>query len=155
MVALMKQIEIHRATSADAVRLSAMIQRTLRVSNSKDYDQKEIDLLCSIFEPEPVAERIESEHILLCFSGGDLIGTAGLRQDYLRSVFIDPTYQGQGLGKLLVAHVEEIARQNAIPEIMLDSSITAQSFYESLGYELIEAQPHSERSFLLMKKSLG
>ena len=150
----MKQIEIRKATDADVVPLSGLIRHTIRVSNSKDYDQQSIDMLCSIFEPEQVAKRIENEHILLCFSGVNLIGTAGLRRDYLRSLFIEPTYQRQGLGKVLVANIEEIARQNAIPEILVESSVTARQFYETLGYEFVEFQQYPEGSFILMRKAL-
>ena len=150
----MKQIEIRKATDADVVPLSGLIRHTIRVSNSKDYDQQSIDMLCSILEPEQVAKRIENEHILLCFSGVNLIGTAGLRRDYLRSLFIEPTNQRQGLGKVLVANIEEIARQNAIPEILVESSVTARQFYETLGYEFVEFQPYPEGSFILMRKAL-
>lgn len=150
----MTQIEIRKATDADVVALSGLIRRTIRVSNSKDYDQQSIDLLCSNFEPEQVAKRIVNEHILLCFVGVDLIGTAGLRRDYLRSMFIEPTYQRQGLGKALVANIEEIARQNVISEIMVHSSVTARKFYETLGYEFVEFQSYPEGSFVLMRKAL-
>ena len=150
----MKHIEIRKATAADVVPLSGLIRRTIRVSNSKDYDQQSIDLLCSNFGPEQVAKRIQNELILLCFVGVDLIGTAGLRRDHLRSMFIEPTYQGQGLGKILVANIEEIARQNAISAIMVHSSVTAQQFYEALGYEFVEFQPHPEGSTVLMRKAL-
>ncbi len=150
----MKQIEIRKATDADVVALSGLIRRTIRVSNSKDYDQKSIDLLCSIFEPEQVAKRVVNELILLCFVGADLIGTAGLRRNYLRSMFIEPTYQKQGLGKVLVANIEEVARQNAISEIMVHSSVTARQFYETLGYEFVEFQSYPEGSFVLMRKAL-
>lgn len=150
----MKPIEIRKATDADAVLLSGLIRRTIRVSNSKDYDQQSIDLLCSIFEPEPVAKRIANEHILLGFVGVDLVGTAGLRRDYLRSMFIEPTYQRQGLGKVLVAEIEEVARQNAISEMMVHSSVTARPFYEALGYEFVEFQSYPEGPFVLMTKAL-
>ena len=154
IVAAMKQIEIRKATDADVVPLSGLIRRTIRVSNSKDYDQQSIDLLCSIFEPEQVSKRIVNELILLCFVGGDLIGTVGLRRDYLRSLFIEPSYQRQGLGKVLVANIEQIARQNVISDILVHSSITAQRFYDALGYEFVEFQSYPEGAFVLMRKAL-
>ena len=110
MVTAMRQIEIRKETGADAVPPSGLIRRTIRVSNSKEYDQQSIDLLCSNFEPEQVAKRIANELILLCIAGIDLIGTAGLKRDFLRLLFVEPTYQRQGLGKVLVASIEEMAR---------------------------------------------
>jgi len=154
MFTAMKQIEFRNATDADAVELSELIRRTIRVSNSRDYDQKSIDLLCSIFEPTQVAKRIEEELIVVCFASADLIGVAGLRRDYLRSMFIEPTYQRKGLGKVLVEKIEEMAQQNAISELMVHSSVTARQFYETLGYEVVEYQSYPEGPFVLMKKAL-
>ncbi len=148
----MKPLKIRQATIADAVPLSGMIRRTIRISNAHDYTQSSIDLLCALFEPLPVTERIENELILLSFLDGSLVGTVGLKGDFLRSLFVDPAYQGQGFGKLLVARMEAEARNKAMSEIMIHSSLTAQGFYASLGYEFIEAQSYPEGPFVLMKK---
>ena len=150
----MKSLKIRQATVADVVPLSELIRRTIRVSNSKDYDQKSIDMLCAIFEPEPFAERIENELILLCLAGANLVGTVGLRGDYLRSMFVEPAYQGQGFGKVLVTRIEEEARKKVMSEIMVHSSLTAREFYAVLGYEFVELQSYPEGPFVLMRKPL-
>ena len=150
----MKSLKIRQATFADVVPLSGLIRRTIRVSNSKDYDQKSVDMLCAIFEPEPVAVRIENELILLCFAGANLVGTVGLKGDYLRSMFVEPAYQGQGFGKVLIARIEEEARTKEIPELMVHSSLTAREFYAALGYEFVELQSYPEGPFVLMRKPL-
>lgn len=151
----MNPLEIRNATLADAAMLSRLIVRTIRTSNSKDYDQQSIDLLCAIFGQGQVVEKIRDELIFLCFSGSDLAGTVGLKREYLRSLFVDPTYQQQGIGKALVEFIEEIAQENDISEIMLHSSLTAQDFYTALGYEFSELQMHNEGPFVLMRKMLG
>lgn len=150
----MKSLKIRQAANADVVSLSRLIRRTIRVSNSKDYDQKSVDMLCEIFEPEPVAERVENELILLCIADAELVGTVGLKGDYLRSLFVEPAYQGQGLGKVLVARIEDEARKRAMPEIMIHSSLTAQAFYSALGFEMVELQSYPEGPFVLMRKPL-
>ena len=154
-VDVMKSLKFLKATVADVVPLSGLIQRTIRVSNARDYGQKSIDMLCAIFEPEPLVERLENEAILLCFSGDSLVGTVGLKGSYLRSLFVDPSFQGQGLGKVLVARIEEEARQREIPEMMLHSSLTAREFYAALGYEFVELQSYPEGPFVLMRKPLN
>lgn len=151
----MNRLEFRKATHLDAATLSSMIKRTIRASNSKDYDQQSIDLLCAIFEPDQVVERIRDELIFLCFLGASLVGTVGLKRDYLRSLFVEPNYQKQGIGKVLVEHIEELAQENAISEIMLHSSLTAQDFYTALGYEYSELQMHDEGPFILMRKALS
>ena len=86
--------------------------------------------------------------------GTELVGTVGLTDNYLRSMFVDPGFQGRGLGKMLVARIEEEARQRAIPEMMLHSSLTAREFYLALGYEFVELQTYPEGPFVLMRKPL-
>ena len=151
----MKSLNIRQATDADVPSLSKLIRRTIRVSNSKDYDQKSVDMLCAIFEPEPVAERVATEHILLGFAGAELVGTVGLKGDYLRSLFVEPAYQGQGLGKILVARIEVEAKNRGMPEIMIHSSLTAQGFNLELGFEMVELQSYPEGPFVLMRKPLN
>ncbi|MEM8700170.1 MAG: GNAT family N-acetyltransferase, partial [Pseudomonadota bacterium] len=68
---------------------------------------------------------------------------------------VDPAFQGQGLGKVLTARIEEEARQRAIPEMMLHSSLTAREFYTALGYEFVELQSYPEGPFALMRKPLN
>lgn len=153
-VAAMKSLKIRQATVADAVSLSGLIKRTIRVSNSRDYDQKSVDMLCALFEPEPVVERIENELILMCFAGAGLVGTVGLRGEFLRSLFVEPAYQGQGIGKVLTARIEEEARKKVMPELMIHSSLTAREFYSALGYEFVEFQSYPEGPFVLMRKPL-
>ena len=151
----MPQTTIRKATVADAAQLSGLIRQTIRVSNAKDYDCQSIDLICASFSPERVVERIENEHILLCLSDSQLIGTIGLRGDYLRSLFVEPDHQGRGFGKELVARIEEIARNTGHSTLMVESSITARQFYEFLGFRLVALQQNPEGPTFLMKKTLG
>lgn len=153
-IAAIKSLKFRQATVADALTLSDLIRHAIRVSNSRDYDPISIDMLCAIFKPEPVTERIENELILLCFASADLVGTVGLKGDFLRSLFVDPAYQGQGLGKVLVARIEDDARRQGMPEIKLHSSLTAREFYAALGYDFVEEQSYPEGPFILMKKPL-
>ena len=151
----MNSLEFRKANHTDAVMLCSLIKRTIRTSNSKDYDQRSIDLLCAIFEPDHVTERIRTELIFLCFLGTHLVGTVGLKREFLRSLFVDPKYQKQGIGKVLVEYAEEQAQENAISQTMLHSSLTAKDFYIALGYECSEFQMHDEGPFILMRKTLS
>ncbi|WP_300012099.1 GNAT family N-acetyltransferase [uncultured Roseobacter sp.] len=99
-----------------------------------------------------MVERIRDELIFLCVLGANLVGTIGLKREYLRSLFVDPNYQKQGIGKMLVECMEEVAQENALSEIMLHSALTVQNFYTALGYDYSEIQMHDEGPFELMRK---
>lgn len=101
---------------------------------------------------------------------GKVIGVVGLEPfsgtGLLRSLTVDPTQRGQGLGKQLVQHVEQMALGMRIRELYLLTD-SAQEFFENLGYARVNrqnapAEIRNSREFtelcpsssLLMKKSL-
>jgi amino-acid N-acetyltransferase len=60
-------------------------------------------------------------------------GTAGL----LRSVVVDPTERGTGLGREIVAAAEKLARAEGVAELYLLTE-TAVAWFPRLGYEVVE-----------------
>lgn len=52
----------------------------------------------------------------------------------LRQMAVDRHLQGQGIGKALIADIEEILKQTGYQTIELSARKTAQGFYERLGY---------------------
>ncbi len=76
-----------------------------------------------------VAERADpgSPHIL---------GFADLTPNgWVNRLYTHKDWQGQGIGSLLLAQLEAVARAAGLPEMRLESSITARSFYENRGYK--------------------
>lgn len=55
----------------------------------------------------------------------------------IRFMAVDEAYQGHGLGKLIVAFLEEKAKEKNISKIELHSRVNALKFYESQNYTLI------------------
>ena len=63
---------------------------------------------------------------------GRVIGTVALEENRLRAMAVDT--QARGVGRLLVARLEEEARARGLPRIELHARITARGFYAKLGY---------------------
>ncbi|MGF1739529.1 GNAT family N-acetyltransferase [Vibrio profundum] len=64
---------------------------------------------------------------------------------HLHLLIVFPEFQGQGVGKLLMRHIHQIARQNSKRQLTLSSFIANQGavrFYQSLGYSIIEHEQH-------------
>jgi GNAT superfamily N-acetyltransferase len=56
----------------------------------------------------------------------------------IRFMAVDDHYQGKGIGRLLMEHMEEIARNKGCKETILHAREIALPFYEKLGYRSIE-----------------
>lgn len=57
---------------------------------------------------------------------------------YVSNLFVDSRFRGKGVGKLLMSHIEEVAKNLKAKTISLNvfgKNKKADSFYESLGFE--------------------
>jgi N-acetylglutamate synthase-like GNAT family acetyltransferase len=74
----------------------------------------------------------------------------------MRQVAVDPTIQKRGTGRALVEEFEARARALGAREIIMNARLTAQTFYEKLGYETCST-PYTQStiSHIKMKKSLA
>jgi len=82
----------------------------------------------------------ESQLHFGCFSGQDLLACAVIKAvteglcAKLRQMAVADSAQGKGVGKKLIAEIENILREQGFKELELSARKTAQGFYEKLGY---------------------
>jgi len=92
-------------------------------------------------------EEDRSYHIM-AMENDLLIGVARLQFPgqniaQLRYMAVDRRYQNKGIGRKIVAHMEDIARKNNAERLILHARDNALVFYEKLGYII------TEKSYLL------
>jgi GNAT superfamily N-acetyltransferase len=139
----------------DLRRVSALIQNTLLVSNSADYDLEIIENLHEAFSPEQIRALAGKRRIYIYEEKGLLLGTIGLQDDKVSNFFVSPDRQGAGIGGELLDFVEKQARAEGRRTLTVDSSLTAVSFYRAKGYRRIGER--TDRSFgrtVTMQKTL-
>jgi predicted GNAT family N-acyltransferase len=77
--------------------------------------------------------------ILVVMQGDEIVGCVMLQPKdeqtiKLRQMAIHQRLQGKGIGKVLVDDAEQLARERGYTRVELHARITAQGFYEKLGY---------------------
>jgi ribosomal protein S18 acetylase RimI-like enzyme len=82
-------------------------------------------------------------HVMACDDKHRIVGAGRLHltdnhQAQIRYMAVDTPYQGQGIGKLLLDELENIARKNQVTILLLHARENALNFYLKQGYELIE-----------------
>ena len=85
-----------------------------------------------------------------------MLQPTGGPQGQIRFMAVAPAAAGTGLGRRVVAYLEQEARAGGLTEIVLHARETAVGFYEKLGYELV-APSHTLFGVLphfLMRKQL-
>ncbi len=79
------------------------------------------------------------------------LGALVLAKNELRACYIAPDYNGQGVGTSLVNFLEKISIENGLQFLEFPSSLTAEKFYNKLGYTSQREEDHVMRSGIRMK----
>jgi GNAT superfamily N-acetyltransferase len=146
--------DVRPARESDADAISAVILSALRETNAKDYSQDIIARVAQSFSAVAVLKLLGSRTVLVAMKGEDVVGTAGLDDAVVRTVFVSPAVQGQGVGTLLMAEIERIARIGGVMLLTVPSSVTAQAFYAKLGFEAVRDSCHGDERTIIMERSL-
>jgi len=108
---------LRAATAADAREIKELLGRSGLVTSDLDSAR-----------PQFVVARL---------SGKETIGIGALERfgpvALLRSVAVEPQWQGSGVGRLIVEELERRARAAGIGELVL-LTLTARNFFAHLGY---------------------
>lgn len=145
---------IRKATDNDATAISRVIVAALRESNRQDYSATVIAQVTLSFSPSAILRLLAQRQVYVATLDKEVIATASLDQATVRSVFVAPTHQGQGAGRALMVAVESTAHSHGIRRLRVPSSITAEGFYQSLGYSTVRDEYHGEERTIIMEKSL-
>ncbi len=114
---------------------------------SADYAPDVLDAWSGPVNAERIAkfrENPEDEVRIGAFDGGTMAGLGVLapQSGELRACYVHPDYGRMGVGRRIVDGLEQVASGMGIGSLTLDSSITAEKFYASLGYETVLRGSH-------------
>jgi GNAT superfamily N-acetyltransferase len=134
-------ITARRFETADAAEVSALIIKTLRTTNIKDYSAEYIENHAKLFTPEKVVERAGWTHFYV-FCDGERIVACGAIGSYwgsetessLFNIFVLPEYQGRGIGRKIIETLEADEYALRATRIEIPASVTGRDFYRKMGY---------------------
>jgi len=148
------ECHVRPATSRDAAAISHVVLAALRESNSQDYPPDVIAQVEQSFSPEFIITHLAKRRVFVALLGENIIGTAGLDGDVVRTVFVDPAHQKGGIGRHLMNVIHATAASAGIGVVRVPSSITAEKFYATLGYQKIRDEFHGAERTIVMEKWL-
>ena len=132
---------VRRFQNSDAKEVSALIIKTLRTTNIKDYSVDYIENDVKMFAPDEVAERASWTHFYVVedykiIVGCGAIGSYWGKEDEssLFNIFVLPEYQGKGIGRAIIETLEKDEYFLRAKRVEIPASITACEFYKKMGY---------------------
>lgn len=75
----------------------------------------------------------------------------------MQRIAVLSSFRSQGIGRILLIAMEELARELALDKSVLDAQIQAQQFYHLLGYKVVSSEPFDDAGIMhvRMEKELS
>jgi GNAT superfamily N-acetyltransferase len=127
-----------------------------------DREQAGIDLDAEIAAGPPPDLVPPNGLLLLAIADDEPAGLGGIRHldtevAEVKSMYVAPTFRGSGLGRQIVARLDEIALEHGCRAVRLDTSdylTPAVSLYLSAGYREVPAYNENPKADLWFERSL-
>jgi GNAT superfamily N-acetyltransferase len=113
-----------------------VIKRSNRESLGKIYPTKLIDAFCQKYDLENFKVKVQEIHYFVAENSdkSQILGIIGLKNNELRTFFVDPDSQGKGVGRKLYDRLETEARKAGVTELILEGSPLGEPIYTHLGF---------------------
>ncbi|KNH26939.1 acetyltransferase [Pseudomonas syringae] len=147
--------QIRTATPEDAPAISRVIIQSLRRSNAQDYPAEVITRVEKSFSTEAILSLLTQRQVFVATIDHRVVATVSLDRDVVRSVFVDPQHQGNGIGGQLMAMIRTVAIDKKIEVLRVPSSITAEGFYFKLGFRKVRDEFHGAERTIVMEQAIS
>ena len=150
----MHEILIRAAVPSEKEELEAL-QRRASLTNPGDRDA----LLANPDAIEVPAEQLAGGRVFLAELNGAMVGFAAVEprtdgETELDALFVEPEIRRRGIGRLLVEHSAQVARNNGSAARRVSGNPHAQEFYIACGFNEIGTTQTRFGAGLLFKKML-
>jgi putative acetyltransferase len=141
-------LAIREMRDDDARSFLEVLNAAVRRIAVRDYPPEVIEAWAPLPITQAAVEAVianpEDEVRFLAERDGHIIGLACLviANNELRARYVAPEAARTGVGKALLMKIEETARNAGLKYLYANSSLTAEQFYRSQGYEVTEYSHH-------------
>jgi GNAT superfamily N-acetyltransferase len=131
-------IQIRKAKSADAKTLSTLICQNAAALLKPHYSDQQWNIFIRYYSEEVMAEKIKKQTVFCAIQGDTILGTAALDGNFVVGLYTRLQHVNQGIGKLLMSHLETSARENGIKELQLAASPEGLAFYYKNDWQKVK-----------------
>lgn len=132
---------VRRFKIEDAKEVAALIAKTLRVTNIRDYSEEYIENDIKELSETHIIERASWMNFYVVCDKDIIIGCGAIGsywgkedESSLFTIFVLPEYQGKGVGRKIIETLEGDELFLRAKRVEIPASITGCSFYKKMGY---------------------
>lgn len=118
----------------------ATFKQTIHHVNFQHYSQKQLDAWTpAVFDNTLWSNKLAKHSSFVCVKGEKIVGYSDLQPSgYIDHFFCHHLFQGQVMGAGLMAHIYTLAEKQNVTQLSTEVSITAKSFFEVNGFEILK-----------------
>jgi len=142
-------MRIRRAERSDLEAVRRVHASAIRLLSKLHYTERELDAWVNELGAESIASRIGAIDVLVAVDDADTVVGFGMLDPAAREVlalYVDPSAARAGVGKALLAGLEDRARARHLERVHLSASLNSSDFYFGAGYEFEETVKHRLRT---------
>lgn len=146
---------------ADTMALRELFAQSIEELTADDYDEDQrVAWAATAADAAAFAEKLGGMVTLVVQVEGEYAGFASLKNnDTFEMLYVHPHFAGQGVGSTLADAIERLAQGRGAKEMTVESSDTAEPFFEARGYVAAQRNMVPRDDLWLpnttMKKRLG
>lgn len=144
-------LHIRKFKPPDAQLLWELKFRTIRLVNSKDYSQAQVEAwVPEVYDHANWFQRISTLDPFVAIKGDDIVGFADLKPSgYIDQFFCATDHIRTGVGRCLMEKIISEAEQQGIMKLFSHVSLTAKPFFERFGFKTVKQQEVEVRGVIL------
>lgn len=127
---------IRSAKLSDSKKIAFMHKASIKLLCKKHYNSHEIANWIQVISPAIYKSAIQEKIIIVAEEGAEILGLGilDIENQEISAVYIHPKTTGTGIGKKLLAELEQISAKNGLNHLTLCSTTNASGFYKKCGY---------------------
>lgn len=130
---------IRKYEPSDCKETAELFYHTVHTVNAKDYTKEQLNAWAAVNMDMREWNRTLLEHFsMAAIENNRIVGFGDIdTRGYLDRLYVHKDYQKQGVATAICNELEQFMNRN---KIMTQASITAKSFFEQRGYQVVRKQ---------------
>ncbi|WP_049998585.1 GNAT family N-acetyltransferase [Halococcus sediminicola] len=138
-------VRIRHGREGDSAGISKAHVASIQGIEGAAYSEEELALWAAGASSATYAINDPKVVFLIAEANDEIVGLAEASFEgvELNKLYVDPTYQNQGIATMLSDEIDTRVRSHGIDSLYVEASMNATPFYERIGYEQIGAHQKS------------
>lgn len=139
---------IRRATDADRVAIARLHEAAIRARGPSHYSPDEVESWASGIAPE---RYFIEQKMYVATIDDEVVAFGHYHRGEIAAVYVHPAQTGRGIGRAMMAKLEEVARADGATHLHLNAALNSVAFYAACGYTRTMETVYMTRGGLAIK----